>query len=326
MSKTIEDIISKSKIDYIMIACCTYKRPDSLERLLKSLSELSFPENIKTDILIVDNDKEQSAKSIVEKYQKLISNTIHYTIEENLGLSNVRNKALRETLKLQASHMAFVDDDEVVDADWLLNHIEFYNTYPYIHISSAPTFARFEKKYPNYITKNNVFKTHSTKAHGQLREHCATGNVFFPMDIIEKHQIFFDSEHNLIGGEDGAFFLAITEKGYNIGWNTKAINYEIIGDARANIHWIIERKFYNGYSGALLAFENETRISKKIIYIIGKIITILLDTILALASILLGPTCFLNCLGWAIINIGKLCAVIKSKPINYYQKRKEKAK
>lgn len=316
--------ITKSKIEYIVIACCTYKRPASLEKMLNSLAQLTYPENIKTEILIVDNDTDKSAKPVVDKYNNLLDVTIHYAVEEKLGLANVRNKALTEALNLNATHLAFIDDDEVVDADWLLNHIEFYEEYPYIHISSAPTFSRFEKKYPNYITKNNVFKTFSTKPHGQLRAHCATGNVFFPLDIIKKHEIYFDTEHNFIGGEDGAFFLAITKLGYNIGWNTKAANYELVGDDRANISWIIKRKYFNGYSGALLSFEKKKGFAKRFFYIVEKIITIFIDLILLLFSILLGRTCFLNCLGWVAINAGKLFAAIYLNPIVYYQKRDKK--
>lgn len=59
--------IEKTKIKSVAIACCTYKRPEKLNRLLKSLCKINFPD-VPTKILIVDNDKEQSARKIVENF------------------------------------------------------------------------------------------------------------------------------------------------------------------------------------------------------------------------------------------------------------------
>ena len=38
--------------------------------------------------------------------------------EEEKGLSNVRNRAIKEAFKLGAGHIAFIDDDEIADINW----------------------------------------------------------------------------------------------------------------------------------------------------------------------------------------------------------------
>ena len=113
----------KLPVKYIIIACCTYKRPEKLERLLKNLCTINYPENIKTEILVIDNDKAKSAEGIVEKFQDVLA--VHYIMEEEKGLSNVRNRAIKEAFKLGAGHIAFIDDDEIADINWLVNHVDF---------------------------------------------------------------------------------------------------------------------------------------------------------------------------------------------------------
>ena len=50
----------KSAITYILIGCCTYKRPAKLKTLLENLQKINYPKDIKTEILIADNDIEKS--------------------------------------------------------------------------------------------------------------------------------------------------------------------------------------------------------------------------------------------------------------------------
>lgn len=169
--------IEKTKIKSVAIACCTYKRPEKLNRLLKSLCKINFPD-VPTKILIVDNDKEQSARKIVENFQDILN--IQYFVEEEKGLSNVRNRAIKEAKLFNATHLAFIDDDEIADINWLINHIEFYEKFDGIYISSGPTYKKFENNKPDYIVNNRIFKVSSRKVLGTLKKTCASGNVFFP--------------------------------------------------------------------------------------------------------------------------------------------------
>ncbi len=118
-------LINKEKIKLIAIACCTYKRGIFLAKLLNSLDELNLPD-VGCEILIIDNDANQSAKEIVKEFKNKTHYKMHYFVEKNAGLSNARNRALKEANSLNASHLAFVDDDEIVDKNWLWEHVNFY--------------------------------------------------------------------------------------------------------------------------------------------------------------------------------------------------------
>ena len=256
----------KTDITYILIACCTYKRVECLKSALASICAMKLPEGIKTEILVVDNDEYKSAFGVVQEFIDKGTIKINYVVEEHPGLSNVRNKALNSAIEIGATHIAFVDDDEVVDENWLISHVNFYNENREVFVSSGPAYAKFDKKYPNYIMKNSIFRQSSSKEHGKIRNSCATNNVFMGLDIVKDNNLYFLGDFNFTGGEDGNFFERVTKLGYKIAWNEKAIVYEMVNEDRANLKWIMKRKYYDGYMGAILRFKyNKISIRKRII-------------------------------------------------------------
>ena len=309
----------KEKIEFILIALCTCKRPKMLSTALESINALKLPDSIKTEVLIIDNDIEQSAISAVENFKNKTNLVVHYSVEPQRGIANARNKLLEEAINLGATHIAMFDDDEILDEDWLLKHIELYDKYESSIISSGPTTNRFVDDFPDYITQNYVFKTKTTKETGEQRQMCASGNVFFPVSIAADKKIYFDNAYVFMGGEDGDFFNRASIAGYSIIWNNEAIAHELIGKERANLKWILNRNYYNGYSGARVRFKNNNKKYLKLLYLMDVLFVLILDIVVFLPSVLLGRVMFFNILGLIFKNAGKLSGLIKAEPINYYE-------
>lgn len=303
-------MVIKSEIKYVVVACCTYKRPKELERLLNNLLGLNYPDGIKTDILIVDNDIEQSAKQVCEKFSDQLN--IKYTNEEKKGFANVRNKALEESINLGATHIAFIDDDEIADENWLVNHIDFYNRFEEIYISSGPTIKLFSGDCPEYIRHNKLFSTSKSKKSGDLKSTCASGNVFFPLDIIG--DLRFNEDFNTSGSEDTEFFFKLNSLGYKIGWNNEAVNYEIVNKNRMNIRWILKRAYQNGYSAGAIKFKNQNQ--KKLQYILSKLLSIIINFGFIILAVPFGRTKLLNACTILVKNIGKFIGALNLKPID----------
>lgn len=309
--------ICKTGIEFVCVAVCSYKRPEMLKNTLNSLLDMELPVGLRTEIIIVDNDKNQTARPVVYEFFSNSPIKINYFCEETSGLSSARNRVLTEAIALGASHLAFLDDDEVVEKDWLVEHIKFYREFENIYISSGPAFVKFEKNYPKHIMQNDIFKVASTKKYGELRPTCATNNVFFPLAPVKEHNVYFDLKFSKCGGEDGDFFARLVTLGYVIGWNDKAVNYEIVNDKRANIDWILKRHYQNGYSSSFLKFNNGACV-KRFICVVEKSFTVLFNLFLVLLSLVLGKTIFFNALGLMLKNYGKLIGALLTKPHNYY--------
>ncbi len=107
-------------IPYLTVAICTKDRTDNLERCLNSLLQL---EQSTLEILVVDNAPSDSqTKDLVSE---LIN--VRYTCEPKPGLDFARNRAINEA---KGETIAFIDDDVVVDRNWLAGISEAWQENP----------------------------------------------------------------------------------------------------------------------------------------------------------------------------------------------------
>ena len=309
----------KTNIEYVLISCCTCKRPKMLSEALNSIKKINFPENIKVEVLVCDNDATRSGEIAVKEFEQTSEIKIHYVVEEERGIAPARNRVLKEAVNLNASHVLFFDDDEVIEPNCLLEHIKLYETNANAYISSGPAFNTFTKNFPNYIKKNIVFNYSTTKKTGQERETCATNNVFFPVSLVKDYDVYFSLEYKFMGGEDGDFFKRAREKGFTIIWNNEAIIYEMVSEARANLPYVLKRNHYNGFSSGLLKLKEENFNKKRNVYILRNLIIALFYFCLAIPSILLGLTIFFNVISLGLKAKGKFDAVTQNRSLNFYQ-------
>src|SRR6266496_1288345 len=104
---------------HVGICITTFRRPGGLTRLLDSLRQLRmdrFPE-VAVRIVIVDNDVAESAKPVVDRFATLGPWPISYAVEPRRGICFGRNRTV--ALTRDCTFIAWVDDDEIVEPDWL---------------------------------------------------------------------------------------------------------------------------------------------------------------------------------------------------------------
>ncbi|MGB3759090.1 MAG: glycosyltransferase [Rivularia sp. (in: cyanobacteria)] len=104
------------KFPSLTVAICTKDRPDNVKRCLTSLLALQQP-NInqppKFEILVVDNaPSDGRTHDLIESMA-----SVGYTCEPKPGLDFARNRAVEEATGVL---LAFLDDDVVVDRQWLM--------------------------------------------------------------------------------------------------------------------------------------------------------------------------------------------------------------
>jgi len=102
----------------ISVIICTYNRCESLERTLKSFTEISTPEGSSWELILVDNNSKDKTKILVEEFKKNCKLNIEYIFEEKPGLSHARNQGIKQA---KGEIIAFTDDDVIVDRYWLSN-------------------------------------------------------------------------------------------------------------------------------------------------------------------------------------------------------------
>lgn len=85
----------------------TRRRSEVLERCLRSLAELDYPD---FRVLIVDNGPDEATRAVAERWRA------QYVVEPVAGLDRARNTGARE---VTTELLAFTDDDALVDRGWL---------------------------------------------------------------------------------------------------------------------------------------------------------------------------------------------------------------
>lgn len=248
--------IKNKKIPLVSICIISYKRPNKLSLLLECLATQSFFSLYSAEIIVVDNDKNGSAKPVIEKFIRQYPNiSTTYEIEHIQGISIARNRSVGLA---KGEFVAFIDDDEIADQDWLLE------LYKGIHRYGAdavfgPVEPILPEACPEWIKRGKFFK----RPHypdGTTLITGRTGNALVRKHWLSKFKEPFDPTLRLTGGEDSDFFQRIQSQGAKLCWINKAIVYEFVGQERLKVRWLVMRAFRGGqgYARANLLNKNFT--------------------------------------------------------------------
>jgi glycosyltransferase involved in cell wall biosynthesis len=118
--------VRESRKMKISVIICTYNRADCLKRTLNSIVAMSVPEDLLWEIIVVDNNSSDDTKDVVEEFRTSSGLNVVYAFEGEQGLSYARNRSIREA---KGEIIAFIDDDVVVDGNWLVRVCEVFETH-----------------------------------------------------------------------------------------------------------------------------------------------------------------------------------------------------
>ena len=110
----------------LSVCICTHNpRKDYLERTLESLARQSLPKKC-WELLIIDN---ASSKPVKESFLLDWHPHARHICEKKIGLTMARLRAIAET---ESPLLLFVDDDNVISEDYLVNLLELERKMPFI--------------------------------------------------------------------------------------------------------------------------------------------------------------------------------------------------
>lgn len=102
----------------ITVILCTFNRQASLARALDSVAASAVPASSDWEVIVVDNNSTDRTRSLVEDFCRSHPGRFRYLFEPKPGKSNALNAAIRN---VQGDVFAFMDDDVIVQPDWLHN-------------------------------------------------------------------------------------------------------------------------------------------------------------------------------------------------------------
>jgi succinoglycan biosynthesis protein ExoM len=221
----------------------TYKRPLLLKKLLISLFEQDLQEGISLEIIVVDNDAKESARSTCAEIKNTEKVVLYYLTQPEKNISLTRNMAVK---KASGEYILFADDDVVVNPSWVYWHLNTMEKYK-ADIVIGRAISAFEVDVPDYIRKHEIFNPPSPKT-GTTAVRLYTGNSSLKAKLITEMDEPFDVKLGLVGGEDGKLFETLRQNGANIVCCYEAVAFENIPLEASSVDWMLKRSFRQGYT------------------------------------------------------------------------------
>jgi glycosyltransferase involved in cell wall biosynthesis len=213
-----------------------------LRRLLLRLEEQKTNGLFDYSIVIVDNDKSESARQIVESYARQSKISIHYYVEPEQNIAIARNRALVNT---QGDFVGFIDDDEFPQECWLLRLYNALNHYKCDGVL-APVLPFFEHEPPSWVLKGSYFDRPCHRTGYVLDwKNTRSGNALLNRELFRKERKWFDPAFGS-GGEDRDFFRRMIEEGHVFIWCNEAFVYETILPNRWKRTVLLKRALLRG--------------------------------------------------------------------------------
>lgn len=233
------------KQTHISICVCTFKRPQMLGELLSGLMRQKTGDRFNFSIVVVDNDGDESGRAMVERFQREHTIPIEYFVEREQSIALARNLTVA---KARGEMLAFIDDDEVPEDDWLLtlyNGMEKYKADGVL----GPVKPRFVAAPPEWVLKAGMFDRPNSQnyATGMKLEaaQTGTGNALIRRSVFEAGEGPFRRQFGS-GGEDIDFFRRAMAKGKVFIWCDEAVAFETVPQERTRVKFQVKRALLRG--------------------------------------------------------------------------------
>lgn len=229
----------------INIGIITYNRQNELIRLLESLNNLVTDNSFTIEnVVVVDNSPDFNTQEIKSEINKSKYSVIHEH-EKQPGIPFARNKVVE--LSKDVDFLAFIDDDEIADENWILELVKCQQKY-HADVVRGPVLPKYDKAPPKWLqitAQRPRFKT------GKSMISLATNNVLLNMGLFKNNLNPFDIRLAQTGGTDSLLGRELVKKGHSIIWCDEAIVYEFIVTKRQSLSWMIQRSYRGGNNFSL---------------------------------------------------------------------------
>ncbi|GAW65285.1 family 2 glycosyl transferase [Geoanaerobacter pelophilus] len=228
---------------HITVCICTFKRRELLQRLLIKLELQRTGDEFSYSAVVVDNDANRSAQETVALFKTSHSLPVVYLAEPEQNIALARNKAVENA---SGNFIAFIDDDEFPDDEWLLQMLKTWRTSQADGVL-GPVRPHFEEGCPWWVVKSGLCerKTHPTGTVMRSAD-TRTGNVLFKRELFADPAHRFDPAFGRSGGSDVRFFEYMMQKGHIFVWSNEAVVYETVLPDRWTVSFYLRRAVRKG--------------------------------------------------------------------------------
>lgn len=222
------------------VCVCTFRRP-SLAKTLASIKAQTLAAD-RFRIIVADNDHAPSARALVERALEGQVGFL-YVPAPARNISVARNACLDAAT---ADYIAWIDDDEVADPDWLERLVATLGAHDCDAVF-GPVQAVYADDAPAWAVAADL---HSTRPVWTRRgvDTGYTSNALVKRAVIGARR--FDPDLGRSGGEDTDFFTRLHAGGARFASAPDAVVREAVSEERLSLSWLLKRAFRSGQTHA----------------------------------------------------------------------------
>ena len=231
----------------LTVAIPTYNGESRVPKVLERLRSQTGTERFSWEIIVIDNNSDDSTAQVVKEYQANwnLPYTLKYCFEPKQGLALARQRAINEA---RGAYIAFLDDDNLPDENWVAQAYKFGQEHPKAGAYSGQIHGDFEVQPPENFQRIQAFLA--------IREHGLEPHLFEPENIrlppgaglVVRKQAWCETVPStpilmgnvgktLARGDDYAPLLYMHKAGWEIWYNPAMhIDHQIP-------HWRLERDY-----------------------------------------------------------------------------------
>jgi glycosyltransferase involved in cell wall biosynthesis len=262
----------------IAVCICTYQRPLGLRALLESIGRQRFVHlsDEQVRVIVVDNSEAGTAAGSGDFSALQRRFHLHFVHEPRKGLSMARNSALAAAHEAGASHVAFVDDDELAHPAWLeALHAALTETGAAAAI--GPVVPIFERQPQGWLPLP-AYADRRRPSRGFVDDGY-TCNTMCALPAIEANDLRFDPRFDATGGEDTFFFKQLREKGLAIAWAEQAMVFSVVPRHRMTALWLWRRWYRTGDIEAHLGRHPPSTLAGRLVNLTGGVARLLVGSV-----------------------------------------------
>ncbi len=227
----------------VSVVVPTMRRPECLERALRSLFVQTGVRDRLESIVVVDNDPAGTARETAARLSGESPCRLVYRHEPRPGVATARNAGLAMT---EAPLIAFLDDDEAASPEWLAALLAGLK-----QTGADVVFGPIRGCVPQgtgwatpYLER---FFGREGPTQTTLIDHAyGCGNSLMARATALPGSAPFDASADQSGGEDDALFAALQARGGRFGWAADAWVEEYAPPHRATMRYALSRAFAYG--------------------------------------------------------------------------------
>jgi glycosyltransferase involved in cell wall biosynthesis len=132
----------------ITVLICTRNRADRLARALSSAAEMRIPQDLRWELIVVDNGSTDHTAEVVARFAARLP--IRLVQESLAGLSNARNRGVSEA---RGRYICWTDDDVLIDPEWLASYSAAFARHPEAAVFGGRIEPLLEDPTPGWVAR-----------------------------------------------------------------------------------------------------------------------------------------------------------------------------